>query len=87
MRQDFLEGGALPDYRVSCGQAADATTVANTASWDLVLQGKLTVHGVTRDVKVPTTVSIANGRVTARGESTWTCKNTTFASRGCFSSP
>ena len=25
------------------------------------------MHGITRDVKVPTTVSIADGRVTARG--------------------
>jgi hypothetical protein len=33
-----------------------------------VLQAQLTVHGTTRDVQVPATVSLAAERVTARGQ-------------------
>jgi polyisoprenoid-binding protein YceI len=67
MRQDFLEVKRFPtiDFRVDELLTPQAT--AGDGTWDLVLQGKLTVHGVTRDVRVPTTVTIAGQRVTARG--------------------
>jgi len=67
MRQDFLEVERFPtiDFRVD--ELLTPQAVAGDGTWDLVLQGKLTVHGVTRDVKVPTTVNIADERVTARG--------------------
>jgi polyisoprenoid-binding protein YceI len=67
MRQDFLEVERFPTIEFRVDKLLTPQPVANTASWDLVLQGKLTVHGITRDVKVPTTVSIADERVTARG--------------------
>jgi polyisoprenoid-binding protein YceI len=67
MRQDFLEVERFPtiDFRVD--ELLTPQALAGDGTWDLVLQGKLTVHGVTRDVKVPTTVNIADERVTARG--------------------
>ena len=67
MRQDFLEVERFPtiDFRVD--ELLTPQAAAGDGSWDVVLQGKLTVHGVTRDVRVPTTVRIADERVTARG--------------------
>jgi polyisoprenoid-binding protein YceI len=67
MRQDFLEVERFPtiDFRVN--ELLAPQSAAADGTWDLVLQGKLTVHGVTRDVKVPATVNIADERVTARG--------------------
>jgi polyisoprenoid-binding protein YceI len=67
MRQDFLEVEHFPTIGFRVEEALVPQPVANAASWDLVLQGKLTVHGTTRDVKVPTTVSVADERITARG--------------------
>jgi polyisoprenoid-binding protein YceI len=67
MRQDFLEVERFPTIEFRVDKLLMPQPVANAASWDLVLQGKLTVHGITRDVKVPTTVSIADGHVTAQG--------------------
>jgi polyisoprenoid-binding protein YceI len=67
MRQDFLEVERFPTIEFRVDQLLVPQPVANAASWDLVLQGKLTVHGITRDVKVPTTVSVADERITARG--------------------
>jgi polyisoprenoid-binding protein YceI len=68
MRQDFLEVGRFPTIEFRVGELLTPRLTANPASWDLVLQGKLTVHGVTRDVKVPTTVNFAAEQVTARGQ-------------------
>jgi polyisoprenoid-binding protein YceI len=67
MRQEFLEVERFPTIEFRVDELLMPQPVANTASWDLVLQGKLTVHGITREVKVPTTVSLANERITARG--------------------
>ena len=68
MRRDFLEVGRFPTIEFRVVELLTPRPAANTASWDLVLQGKLTVHGITRDVKVPTTVSLAAERVTAWGQ-------------------
>jgi polyisoprenoid-binding protein YceI len=68
MRQDFLEVGRFPTIEFRVLELLTPRPAGNAASWDLVLQGKLTVHGITRDVKVPTTVSLAAERVTARGQ-------------------
>jgi polyisoprenoid-binding protein YceI len=67
MRQDFLEVERFPtiDFRVD--ELLTPQAAAGDGAWDLVLQGKLTVHGVTRDVGVPTTVNITGERATARG--------------------
>jgi polyisoprenoid-binding protein YceI len=67
MHRDFLEVERFPTIEFRVDQLLVPQPVANAASWDLVLQGKLTVHGITRDVKVPTTVSVADERITARG--------------------
>jgi polyisoprenoid-binding protein YceI len=67
MRQDFLEVERFPTIEFRVDELLTPQAAAGEGTWDLVLQGKLTVHGVTRDVKVPTTVSIADGHVTAQG--------------------
>jgi polyisoprenoid-binding protein YceI len=67
MRDDFLEVKRFPSIEFRMGEVPTPRPAANEAAWDLVLQGKLTVHGITRDVKVPTTVSLASERATARG--------------------
>jgi len=67
MRQDFREVERFPTIEFRVDELLTPQVAAGEGTWDLVLQGKLTVHGVTRDVKVPTTVSIADGRVTAQG--------------------
>jgi polyisoprenoid-binding protein YceI len=68
MRQDFLEVGRFPTIEFRVVELLIPRPAAIEASWDLVLQGQLTVHGVTRDIKVPMTVSLAAERVTARGQ-------------------
>jgi polyisoprenoid-binding protein YceI len=67
MRRDFLEVERFPIIEFRVDELLTPQPVTSLVSWDLVLQGKLTVHGVTRDVMVPTTVSIADERVTAQG--------------------
>ena len=67
MRRDFLEVDRFPTIEFRVDKLLTPQAAAEDGTWDLVLQGKLTVHGVTRDVKVPTTISIADGRVTGRG--------------------
>ena len=68
MRQDFLEVERFPTIEFRVDELLTPRPAGDSASWDVVLQGKLTVHGITRDVKVPTTVTIADERVTARGQ-------------------
>jgi polyisoprenoid-binding protein YceI len=67
MHRDFLEVDRFPTIEFRVDQLLTPQAAAQDGAWDLVLQGKLTVHGVTREVKVPTTISIADGRVTGRG--------------------
>jgi polyisoprenoid-binding protein YceI len=68
MRQDFLEVERFPTIEFRVVELLTPRSSANETGWDVVLQGKLTVHGTTRDVKVPTTVSLTVERVTARGQ-------------------
>jgi polyisoprenoid-binding protein YceI len=68
MRQDFLEVGRFPTIEFRVGELLTPQPAAHPESWDLVLQGKLTVHGITRDIKVPTTVNLAAEQVIARGQ-------------------
>ena len=67
MRQDFLEVERFPTIEFRVDESLVPRPVADAVSWDLVLQGKLTVHGISRDVQVPTSVSVAGERITARG--------------------
>jgi polyisoprenoid-binding protein YceI len=67
MRRDFLEVDRFPTIEFRVDKLLTPQAAAEDGTWDLVLQGKLTVHGVTREVKVPTTINIADGRVTGRG--------------------
>ncbi len=67
MREDFLEVRQFPSIEFRVDEVLTPRPIANEAAWDLVLPGKLTVHGITRDIKVPTTVSLAAERATARG--------------------
>lgn len=68
MRNDFLEVERFPTIELHAVELLTARPAADAASWDVVLQAQLTVHGTTRDVKVPTSVSLAPERVTARGQ-------------------
>jgi polyisoprenoid-binding protein YceI len=67
MRRDFLEVERFPSIEFRVDELLTPQSVRSVASWDVVLQGRLTVHGVTRDVKVPTTVNVAEERVIAQG--------------------
>jgi polyisoprenoid-binding protein YceI len=67
MRRDFLEVERFPTIEFRVDELLTPQAMAGEATWDLVLQGKLMVHGVIRDIKVPTTVSLSDERVTARG--------------------
>jgi polyisoprenoid-binding protein YceI len=67
MRRDFLEVERFPTIEFRVDEVLTPQATAGEATWDLVLQGKLMVHGVIRDIKVPTTVSLSEERVTARG--------------------
>jgi polyisoprenoid-binding protein YceI len=58
----------FPTIALHAVEVLTARPTANEASWDVVLQGRLTVHGTTRDVKVPVSVSLAPERVSARGQ-------------------
>jgi polyisoprenoid-binding protein YceI len=68
MRQDFLEVERFPTIEFRVVELLTPRPAANQASWDLVVQGQLTVHGITRDIKVPMIVSLAAERITARGQ-------------------
>jgi polyisoprenoid-binding protein YceI len=68
MRNDFLEVKKFPTIELTAVELLTARPAANEPRWDVVLQGRLTVHGTTRDVKVPTTVHLAAERITARGQ-------------------
>jgi polyisoprenoid-binding protein YceI len=68
MRKEFLDVERFPTIEFRVVELLTPRPAATEASWDLVLQGQLTVHGITRDVKVPTTVSVVAERVLARGQ-------------------
>jgi len=68
MHRDFLEVEKFPTIELHAVDVLTTRSTAGEASWDVVLRGRLTVHGTTRDVQVPVTVSLAPGRVTARGQ-------------------
>jgi polyisoprenoid-binding protein YceI len=68
MRQDFLEVTKFPSIEFIVIELLTPRPAANPAEWDLILQGRLTVHGVTREVKVPTTVGLWIDHLTARGQ-------------------
>jgi polyisoprenoid-binding protein YceI len=68
MRQDFLEVERFPTIEFRVSEVLTPQPTGNPGGWDVVLSGHLTVHGITREVKVPTTVTLATEQVTARGQ-------------------
>lgn len=68
MRQDFLEVAKFPTIEFVVQDLQMARPVADGKTWDVVLNGQLTIHGVRREVHVPTTVSFAPEGVTAQGQ-------------------
>jgi polyisoprenoid-binding protein YceI len=68
MRKDFLEVERFPTIELHGVELLMARPATDEASWDVVLQAQLTVHGTTREVKVPTSVRLAPERITARGQ-------------------
>jgi polyisoprenoid-binding protein YceI len=68
MRRDFLEVERFPTIELHIGDVQAAQSAASEASWDVVLHAQLTVHGTTRNVRVPMTVDLGAERVTARGQ-------------------
>ena len=68
MRQDFLEVTKFPSIEFTVIDLLTPRPAANPAEWDIILQGRLTVHGVTREVKVPTTVGLKADHLVARGQ-------------------
>jgi polyisoprenoid-binding protein YceI len=67
MRRDFLEVARYPTIEFTVRELSAARPATDGRGWDVVLKGRLTVHGVTREVQVPTTVSLAPEGVAARG--------------------
>jgi polyisoprenoid-binding protein YceI len=67
MRRDFLEVAKFPTIEFAVTELPIAQPAADGNTWDVVVKGKLTIHGVTRDVQVPTTVGLAPDGLIARG--------------------
>jgi polyisoprenoid-binding protein YceI len=67
MRRDFLEVERFPSIEFQGDEILMPRPAAPEASWDLILQGRLTVHGITRQIKIPTTVSLTPEQISARG--------------------
>jgi polyisoprenoid-binding protein YceI len=68
MRRDFLEVDRFPTIEFRVDKVLTPQAAADEGTWDLVLQGMLTLHGVSREIKVPTTVNLADGHLTGRGQ-------------------
>jgi len=68
MRKDFLEVERFPTIEFSITDLLTPRALSGGTGWDLILQGGLVVHGVTREVKVPTTVRLTADRITAQGQ-------------------
>jgi len=68
MHKDFLEVSRFPAIAFTITELLVPQPLPAGSGWDLILQGNLTVHGITRDVKVPTTVHLTSDQVTARGQ-------------------
>jgi polyisoprenoid-binding protein YceI len=68
MRRDFLHVAAYPTIEFSVLDIPVARPGMPENTWDVILQGRLTVHGVTREVRVPATVRLAADGIAARGQ-------------------
>ncbi|MBI3330205.1 MAG: YceI family protein [Nitrospinae bacterium] len=68
MRKDFLEVSRFPVIVFTLTDLLVPRPLSAGVGWDLILQGNLTVHGITREVKVPTTVRLTSEQVMARGQ-------------------
>jgi polyisoprenoid-binding protein YceI len=67
MRQDFLEVTKFPSIEFIVIDLLTPRPAANPAEWDLILQGRLMVHGVTREVMVDTNVGLWVDQLMDRG--------------------
>jgi polyisoprenoid-binding protein YceI len=67
MRRDFLEVQRFPTIELRGEELLTPHAAAKEASWDVILHGQLTVHGVTRPVKIPMAVSLSAEHAVARG--------------------
>lgn len=68
MHQDFLEVARFPTIEFIITDLLATRPSVDGMSWDVVMQARLSVHGTTRDVQVPATVSLTAERLTARGQ-------------------
>jgi polyisoprenoid-binding protein YceI len=66
MKQDVLETDRYPEIRFE-GSGTDATKIAD-GMYRIVLAGRLTLHGVKGDVKVPCNVTVGDNSLRANGE-------------------
>jgi len=67
MRSQFLEVQRFPTIEFRITEVLTPRPVSTGTDWDVVLQGRLAIHGVVREVQVPTTVRLASDRITAQG--------------------
>lgn len=67
MRSEFLEVRRFPTIEFRITDVLTPQPLSTGADWDVVLQGRLAIHGVAREVQVPTTVSLVSDRITAQG--------------------
>lgn len=68
MRHDFLEVTKYPNIEFIITDLLTPRPTGDSAQWDMVLQGRLTVHGMTREVQVPTTATLGEDHLSARGQ-------------------
>jgi polyisoprenoid-binding protein YceI len=68
MRQDFLEVARFPTIEFTVTDLLVIRPVVDGMSWDVVMQGQLTVHGTTRKVRIPASVDLTTARLTVRGQ-------------------
>jgi polyisoprenoid-binding protein YceI len=68
MHRDFLEVDRFPTIEFHADHLLMPPAAPQVGSWDVILQGRLTVHGVSRGVNVPTIVRLDDARISARGQ-------------------
>ena len=68
MHRDYMEVRTFPTIEFSITDLLPSQSVSNSPDWEIIMRGKLVVHGVTRTVDVPATVHLATDHLTARGQ-------------------
>jgi len=63
---DYLETDKIPNATFS-GKIVDKIDYTKNGTYDVTVEGKLTIHGITHDVKQKGKLTIADGKITTKG--------------------